>query len=294
MIDYRENAKWSVYLHTSPSNKYYVGVTSRKPNDRWRNGKGYSKNKYFYRAIQKYGWDNFEHEVIASNITKEEACQFEITLIRELKSNDYHFGYNISSGGEGGATGLYGEKNPNYGHRWTDEMKQRMSKQRKGTMCGKDNPMYGKKQTEEHKRKRAEYFKLHPYIPTEETKKKTSETMKKVWSDEEYHKSHSGKNAPCYGRTGDKHPMYGKRGKDSPTSKIVVCLTTNNAYYSASEASRITGANLSKLCMCCRNERKTCGKLEDGTRLRWQYYEDYLKENNLTDDEARKSLIFVE
>lgn len=294
-IDYRKDTRWKVYVHISPSNKYYVGITSRKNiKDRWRNGKGYIKNTYFYRAIQRYGWNNFEHEIIASNLTKDEACKFEIALIKELKSNDYHYGYNISSGGEGGASGLYGEKNPNYGNHWTDEMKQRMSEQKKGKMCGKNNPMYGRKVTEEQIRKRRETLALHPYIPTEETRNKISESLKMRWKDEEYHKMHSGENAPCYGRTGDKHPMYGKHGKDVPQSKMVVCLTTNNVYYSATDAAKITGSNHSKLCMCCRGERKSCGKLEDGTPLRWQYYNDYLKENNLTDDEARNSLIFIE
>ena len=33
--------KWTVYIHISPSNKYYVGITSREPELRWKNGKGY-------------------------------------------------------------------------------------------------------------------------------------------------------------------------------------------------------------------------------------------------------------
>lgn len=294
MVDYRENAKWTVYVHISPSLKCYVGITKRDTKARWRNGNGYIKNTYFYRAIQKYGWDNFQHDIIASNLTKDEACKFEIALIRELKSDDYHFGYNISSGGESGAAGLFGEKNPNYGHKWTDEMRQRMSEQRKGKMCGKDNPRYGEKPTEEELIKRAEYRKIYPYVHTEKTKKKISESVKLRWEDEEYHNLHSGENHCCYGRSGDKHPMYGKYGKDVPQSKIVVCLTTNNVYYSAKEASKHTNGNYSKICMCCRGERKSSGKLDDGTPLRWQYYNDYLKENNLTDEEARRSLFFID
>lgn len=83
----------------------YVGITKRTIALRANNGKGYIKNDHFYRAIQKYGWSNFDHEIIADHLTKDEACQMEKKLIKELKSNDYHFGYNISSGGEGGASG---------------------------------------------------------------------------------------------------------------------------------------------------------------------------------------------
>lgn len=69
-------------MHISPTNKYYVGITSQKPNNRWKNGKGYIKNTYFYRSIQKYGWSTFNHEIIAENLTKQEACTFEKILIK--------------------------------------------------------------------------------------------------------------------------------------------------------------------------------------------------------------------
>lgn len=98
MVDYRENKKWTVYVHISPSNKYYVGITSMIPTYRWANGQGYC-TQIFYRAIEKYGWNNFEHEIFASNLTKEEAEQIEIKLILLLASNDYRYGYNIDGGG---------------------------------------------------------------------------------------------------------------------------------------------------------------------------------------------------
>lgn len=54
-IDYRENNKWTVYVHISPSNKYYVGITKLKPEIRWgSDGSGY-KRQILWRAVQKYG-----------------------------------------------------------------------------------------------------------------------------------------------------------------------------------------------------------------------------------------------
>lgn len=88
-----------VYKHTSPSNKVYIGITSRSPSKRWQNGRGYITNEYFYRAIQKYGWENIKHEVLFEGLTQEEACAKEIALIAEYKSTDYHYGYNNSIGG---------------------------------------------------------------------------------------------------------------------------------------------------------------------------------------------------
>lgn len=47
---------YTVYMHISPSGKRYVGITRQRPVARWKNGRGYINNEYFYRAIKKYGW----------------------------------------------------------------------------------------------------------------------------------------------------------------------------------------------------------------------------------------------
>lgn len=115
---------WCVYVHISPSIKYYVGITSQKPEDRWRNGKGYKHNDYFTKAINKYGWDNFQHEVIASNLTEEEAKNFEKILIEKFKSNNREYGYNFTKGGDG-TVGVshFGTENSFYGKHHSDENK---------------------------------------------------------------------------------------------------------------------------------------------------------------------------
>lgn len=73
---------------------------------RWKNGKGYLsltngeyRQPHFAKAILKYGWDNFDHEVVASHLTKEEANTFEVLLINKLHTTDKECGYNICSGG---------------------------------------------------------------------------------------------------------------------------------------------------------------------------------------------------
>lgn len=144
---------WCVYVHISPSIKYYVGITCQRPESRWRYGKGYEYNTYFTRAINKYGWDNFQHEVIASNLTEEEAKNFEKLLIKKLKSNNQKYGYNLTEGGDG-ACGVsrFGEDNSFYGKHHTEESKQLM-KAHRPDMSGANNPFYGKHLSEEAKQK---------------------------------------------------------------------------------------------------------------------------------------------
>ncbi len=91
---------YSVYMHITPNNKYYIGITRQYPVEkRWKNGLGY-KSQYFYRAIQKYGWDNIKHIIVANKLTCDEAKQMEQQLIVKHKSNFREYGYNLTSGGD--------------------------------------------------------------------------------------------------------------------------------------------------------------------------------------------------
>ena len=64
------NNLYVIYMHRNKiNNKCYVGQTCQKPEARWGSqGRGYKEQPYFYRAIQKYGWDNFEHIILEENI----------------------------------------------------------------------------------------------------------------------------------------------------------------------------------------------------------------------------------
>lgn len=95
--------RYCVYKHTSPKGKVYIGITSQNPIRRWNSGYGYKNNTHFWSAIKKYGWDNFKHEILFTNLTKEKACTKEISLIAHYKSNNPDYGYNLSSGGEAGS-----------------------------------------------------------------------------------------------------------------------------------------------------------------------------------------------
>ena len=67
-------------------------------------------------------------------------------------------------------------------------------------------------------------------------------------------------------------------GGDNPNATEVICITTGEVFDCIRSASDYYNCNYAHIGGCCRGERKSCGKLEDGTRLVWKYYEDYLKE----------------
>ena len=147
MIDNREDNVWTVYVHIVPQSiteynydKYYIGITSKSVEKRWgKNGNNYH-GQPFYNAIQKYGWNNIEHHIIAEYLTENEAKNFEKTLINKLRCNLYKdkYGYNMTNGGDGTLG-------------WN--MSQEEKEKRRKRYSGKGNPYYGKKHTEETKQK---------------------------------------------------------------------------------------------------------------------------------------------
>lgn len=111
---------YQVYKHTTPSGKIYIGITRKTGdlshwNGRWGCNGIHYRNQIFHKAIEKYGWDNITHEVLYTNLTRDEALQMEVKLIAEYKSNDPRFGYNRTQGGDG------------YSSYHTDDTKQRIS-----------------------------------------------------------------------------------------------------------------------------------------------------------------------
>lgn len=89
---------YCVYMHKNKINqKVYIGQTCQPPERRWKKGQGYKNCTHFYYAIQKYGWDNFEHIIIKQQLTLEQANKLEKALIK--KYDAINNGYNIRVGG---------------------------------------------------------------------------------------------------------------------------------------------------------------------------------------------------
>lgn len=94
--------KYIVYKHIAPNGKVYIGQTKKTAHDRWKaNGKGYTchHHGWFWKAIEKYGWENIEHEILKDNLFKEAADFYEKYYINLYKSTDRRYGYNCQTGG---------------------------------------------------------------------------------------------------------------------------------------------------------------------------------------------------
>ena len=162
-------SEYIVYKHITPNNKIYIGITSTSLKLRsGSNGYKYKRNKLFYRAIQKYGWNNIKHEILFINLSKEDACKKEQELIELYKSNNAEYGYNLSSGGESGHKGVKASL----------ETRQKMSIAHLGN---KSNT--GKHLSEETKRKMRGRIpwnkgKKGLYTISDETRKKMSDAQK--------------------------------------------------------------------------------------------------------------------
>lgn len=152
------NGFWKVYVHINKLNgKRYVGITSQKVEYRWNYGEGYKNSPHLYAAINKYGWDGFEHIILFDYLTEQEAKSKEIELIAMWKTQDNRFGYNVSAGGEGAS-----------GYRPSEEVRRKLSASRTGL-----------KRSEETKRRMSENSVFRCPDRRDEARRKISESKYK-------------------------------------------------------------------------------------------------------------------
>lgn len=288
-------ADYYVYKHTLPKevsgkciDMVYIRITSQQPERRWANGLGYTYNSYFYRAIQKYGWDNFKHEILFSDLTLSQASQKEIELIHFYDSTNRSKGYNFQTGGANGyhysediiekiKESHSGENNGMYGKKHSESSKKLMSDFKKKYFKNNIHPMKGKCHSEKTKylisnAQKINYKKngspLKGTHLSDETKIKLSESAKKRYKNPQ--------NNPFYGKhhskeTKTKLSIQAKERFKDPTQnpnygnrKRVVCLDTNEIFNSANDVCEKYGMKLPALYAACRK-----GSLCKG--LRFQY-----------------------
>ena len=272
--------------------KSYVGqVYSLKgkanPQKRWKkDGKGYAPGRNgqptkFYKAICKYGWDNFTHKVLfAVECETPEELVFWLDEWEKYyieKYDSFRNGYNSTTGGSSGVRGEEtkrklseahkGKPSPHKGKPKSEETRHKMSEAKKGkplkprseehrqhlseALKGKPSPTKGKPKSEEHKKALSEAQKGKP--KSEEHKRKMSEAQKGLFA-------------------GDKNPR----------ARAVICLNTKQVFTTGKEACEWCGLkNSVSISFACNGKKETAGKHPITKEpLHWQYYDEYLKQQN--------------
>lgn len=267
------------------SNKWYIGYTHHKdPRKRWsadsgigymekRNGK-YTQPK-IARAIEKYGWDSFDHFIL-DYCKRDDVDQFERNYI-SLKDS-FKNGYNSTVGGEK----LFGENNPCFGKKLSEERKNHLRE----IFSGENNPRYGKIPTNDTREKISqrlkEYYMTHKGINSgrifsEEHRKKISISNTGRPRTEVQHNAIIQSN-----KTRKREPLseeaklrisVKKYGKASPVKRNVVQMDDDlnilNIFETTAAAGRYMSLyNGSQISACCR------GKQQKSAGYIWKYIED--------------------
>jgi len=204
-----------VYKHIAPNGKVYIGITSQLPEKRWNGGCNYSGQPYFYNAIKKYGWESFEHVIIRDGLTEEEAKIAERKLIKHYDSRNRDKGYNRTPGGD-----ISPMKDPVVRRKSAESHR-------------------GKHLSDEHKEHLRQAFKGR--VISEETRKKTSESIKQLWQDPEHRAKHI---AAAKTRS---VAAYDKEGE-------MVLL-----FDSITQAGIETGSDVRNIQACCKGRKRTAG-----------------------------------
>ena len=223
-----------VYKHTCPNNKAYIGITKLNPLVRWgKNGSNY-RGQVFYLAILKYGWDNIKHEILYTDLSKEEAEHKEVELIAEYKSNNKEYGYNIDNGG-------------NYGGSRSKETREKISQSLKRTLNTKEGKeihsraSIGRKHSEEWRIMMSE---IHSgKVVSQDTREKISQANK-----------------------GHTHTEETKERIGKTLCIPIICIETREIYWGTRDAERKTGIAGSSINKCVKHKLKRAGGYH------WEYY----------------------
>lgn len=279
---------YTVYRLTSPSEKVYIGITSRPVKQRWNNGIGYKRCPAMNNAIKKYGWENFKKEILLENTTESEAKALETMLIKLHRSNDSRFGYNRTEGGDG-TTGYCpseetrrkmseAHKGNKYflGHKHTEEWKRENSKRCKGASNGHskkvicletlkvyDTLTQAREETGatkitdccKHSYKHKSSNRLHWEYYDENLSEQDYKDILQQLLKEEYENKHH--------KPSEEHIKATVERSSVP----VICVETGTIFNSIRDACRAYNLSPSCVCCCCKGKSKTAGGFH------WKYFD---------------------
>jgi group I intron endonuclease len=232
--------RYTVYVHITPSEKKYVGITCQDVEARWRGGKGYKKNQPFFNAIHKYGWNNIRPLITLQNVLYEKAAKKEQELISLYQTTDKSHGYNVCRGGENGWVGVH----------HTDVAKQKMSNAKKG----KQSPRKGCKLSEDTKKKLSDSHKgKYHGLPIVSKTREKSQNNNSGFSD--IHKQKISRALKGIQRSDAVRENMSKA--QTKTKKPVICIVTGEIFESQTAAMKRFNINKTLIGRVCKGKNKT-------------------------------------
>lgn len=226
-----------VYKHTAPNGKCYIGMTCQTMERRARGGRAYSGCTAFYNAIQKYGWDNFTHEILESGLSYEDASNRERHYIEVFRSLTSQNGYNLESGG--GTNTVVSE-----------ETKRKISEKLTGRK--------GTPHTPESKRKLSEARRGKKMPPRSEEYRRKLSTARKGCVFTPEHRANISKSKSGAATS----------GKNNSHPRAVLCVETGVIFDTVKEAGEFKGGSSKNIISCCR------GRLNTSGGYHWRYADE--------------------
>lgn len=260
-----EKRDHKIYKYTNKINgKVYIGRTCQSLGKRARHGgKGYKNCTYFWKAIKKYGWENFEPTIIEDELTNVEASKREIFWINEYNATNRDMGYNIID--RDITTFDWNTRRKMSKSHIGKKLSKEVIEKRKRSMPdrhGKNNPMYGRKLSKERKAQISEMLRNRPVL--EETREKLR-----------------------IANIGEKNPMYGKHmslKNKRARGRKVVNLDTKEIFYTATEAAEYYNLPYKSTVQdCCR------GKQKMAAGYHWKFLDELDNTDNLEYNEGRNN-----
>lgn len=264
----RVQSDYLIYIHKNKiNNKVYIGQTHQTPKERWgKDGSGYRNSPHFYHAIQKYGWDNFQHIIVRSNLTAIEADQLETKLIKQYDATNSEYGYNIRLGGE-------------HGFHYTQEQKEKL-----GEILRNNSHKY--KHTQKIRCK--ETGDIFGTVADAKRWANTSHISDVLNGRRKY----AGRNPETGQKLSWEYVLKQipitrlcKEKVNTSFAKLennvveVICVNTGEKFFSIREAADWCGLkDTSNISRCCRGLRQTAGKHpQTKQKLKWQYADSKYK-----------------
>ncbi len=238
-----------IYLiRNAVNNKLYFGQTTKSFNTRYAGDiKKFTHNEHLKNSIEKYGENNFEViEEFDIAYSREELDKLEDMYIKLYDTVNSEFGYNKRYGG---INGRYLE-----------------GRSRK-VICITTGEIFDKMSYAADKYHNGNMTGIHNCCNLEFTSIISSSGKRLQWL---YYEDY----------------VNGIRPPDIKDYSII-CITTGEVFENAPSAARYYNIDSSHIYQNCRKENKQAGTLEDGTKLQWLYYKDYIsgvKQVEIKDD----------